>query len=48
MRCFIGISTTEQNRKIMIIFHVFKIANQLLARHSLYLAPRMNGNVFSF
>ena len=26
-------------RKITITFHVFEIANQLLIRHSLYLAP---------
>ena len=41
LECFLGISTTERNRitTIIVIFHVFEIANQLLARHSLYLAP---------
>ena len=44
LECFIGISTTEKNR---ITTGEFKIANQLLAYHSLYLAPSLNGNTLS-
>ena len=45
MECFIGISTTEKNRKKTKNYDDFYrlIANQLL-----YLAPWMNGNALSF
>ena len=47
----IGISTTEKNRisprKNYHNFNVVEIANQLVTRHSLHLAPWMSGNAFS-
>ena len=43
LECLIGISITEKDCishvKNSDIFHVFKIANQLMTRHVFYLAP---------